>query len=58
MYKIFYALLTILWICDIANFPQLEVLDTTYPINFWIWFFIWICLPSYKNVVKFDKDDK
>ena len=42
MYKLFYSLLTIVWILDIINIPQLEFLDTTYPINELAWFLIWI----------------
>lgn len=56
MYKIFYAILTIIWILDIVNFPGFEILDTTYPINFWIWLLIWIFLPSYKDIRKVEKD--
>ena len=46
MYKLFYSLLTIVWILDIINIPQLECLDTTYPINTLAWFLIWIFIPS------------
>ena len=56
MYKIFYAILTIIWILDIVNFPGFEILDTTYPINFWIWLLIWIFLPSCKDTRKVEKD--
>lgn len=58
MYKIFYAILTIIWILDIVNFPGFEILDTIYPINFWIWLLIWIFLPSYKDIRKVEKDNK
>ena len=33
MYRILYAILTIVWILDIVNFPGMEFLDTTYPVN-------------------------
>ena len=33
MYKTFKALIKIIWILDVLNIPQLEFLDTTYPIN-------------------------
>jgi hypothetical protein len=46
MYTIFYALLTIFWVLDIFNLPFMEVFDTTYQINGWLWFFIWIFLPT------------
>ena len=56
MYKIFYAVLTIVWILDTINFPGFEVLDTAYPINFWIWLLIWIFIPGYKDIRKVEKD--
>lgn len=46
MYKIFYAMIMIIWVGDVLNFPQLECLDTTYPINFLGWLLILILLPS------------
>lgn len=46
MYKLFYAILTLIWILDILNFPQFEILDTTYPINTLGWFLIWVFIPS------------
>lgn len=58
MYKTFYALLTIVWVLDILNLPFVEVLDTTYAINGWTWFWIWVLLPSTKqvNTHKFEID--
>lgn len=56
MYKTFYAILTIIWILDIVNFPGFEILDTTYSVNFWIWLLIWIFLPSCKDIRKVEKD--
>ena len=52
MYKIFYSLLTIVWVLDIINVPFMEMLDTTYPINTLAWFLIWIFLPSTKVVIE------
>jgi hypothetical protein len=46
MYKIFKTILSIIWVLDIINLPQLEFLDTTMPINGLAWFLIWLCLPS------------
>ena len=46
MYKIFGAIITIVWILDILNIPQLEILDTTIPINTLAWLLIWLLLPS------------
>ena len=58
MYKTLYAMLTIIWILDIVNFPGFEILDITYPINFCIWLLIWIFLPSCKDIRKVEKDNK
>lgn len=57
MYNIFYALLTIFWILDIANVDFMEMFDTTYPINGWLWFAIWLFIPSATNYYK-DRSDK
>ena len=46
MYKIFNAILTIVWVLDILNVPCMEVLDTTIPINTLGWFLIWLFIPS------------
>lgn len=46
MYRVFYGFLTIVWILDIVNFPGMEFLDTTYPVNGLLWFLIWAFLPS------------
>ena len=40
MYKIFRALMNIVWVLDILNLPFMQFLDTTYPINGWAWFLI------------------
>lgn len=47
MYKMFYALLNIIWICDILNI--IPYLDTTLPINGLAWFLIIMCIPSPSN---------
>lgn len=52
MYKIFYAVLSIVWVLDILNLPFMQMLDTTYPINGWAWFLIWLVVPTTKTVVK------
>jgi hypothetical protein len=46
MYKILYAAIIIFWILDICNLPFMEIFDTTYPINTWVWFLIHIFLPK------------
>lgn len=46
MYKIFNAILTVIWILDIVNIPCLEFLDTTIPINTLAWFLIWLFIPK------------
>lgn len=58
MYKTFYAILTIIWILDIVNFPGFEILDTTYPVNFWLWLLIWISLPSYKDTKTIEENNQ
>jgi len=52
MYKIFNAILSIIWILDVINIPQFAFLDTTIPINALAWLLIWIVVPSTK-----DKED-
>lgn len=53
MYKTFKALLTIIWLIDIFNINFMigdtniaYFLDNTLPINGWLWFFIWLLIPS------------
>ena len=46
MYKIFNAILTVIWVLDIVNIPYLEFLDTTIPINTLAWVLIWLFIPS------------
>lgn len=57
MYKIFYSILIIFWILDILNFPFMEMFDTTYPINGWAWFLIWLFVPSTETIVKYRDED-
>ena len=58
MYKTFKALIKIIWILDVLNIPQLEFLDTTYPINGWAWVLILLVILSVSNDIniKIDKD--
>lgn len=49
MYKLAIAILTIIWILDILNFPCMNFLDTTLPINTLAWFLIWLFIPSTKR---------
>lgn len=46
MYKIFNALLTIVWVMDILNLPIVNFLDTEIPINTLAWILIFIFIPS------------
>ena len=46
MYKIFVALLTIVWILDILNLPFMTPLDVDIPINDLAWFLIWVFIPA------------
>lgn len=56
MYKTFVSLLIIVWIMDILNLPFMEFLDTTYPVNGWAWFLIWILIPGTGISVKVGED--
>ena len=49
MFKVFEAILRIIWVFDIINLPFMEALDTTYPINTLAWFLIWALLPTGKK---------
>lgn len=49
MYKVFYAIVIIIWILDILNLPCMIFLDTTLPINELAWFLILTLLPSTNN---------
>lgn len=57
MYKLFNAALTIFWILDIVNLPFMEMFDTTYPINGWFWFLIWMFIPSTSVVYEKSRRD-
>ena len=57
MYKFLCGVLTIFWILDILNLPFMQMFDTTYAINGFAWFLIWILLPSTETTVKHIKDD-
>lgn len=46
MYKIFNALLTIVWVMDILNLPIVNFLDTEIPINTLAWILIFIFIPG------------
>ena len=63
MYKIFKALVIIVWVLDVINVPSMEFLDTTLPINFLGWLLMLLFLPPHNtqtinHVVKFKKNDK
>ena len=50
MYKVFYAIVMIVWIIDILNIGfGGHMLDTTYPINGLAWLLIWIFIPAVTN---------
>ena len=52
MYKTIYAALVVFWVLDILNFPFMQMFDTTYQINGWAWFLIWVLLPSTTTIVE------
>lgn len=45
MYKLFYALLIIVWILDMLNMPFMAGMDTTVPINGLAWTLILMLVP-------------
>ena len=51
MYKIFVALLDIIWVLDVLNLPFMEFLDVDIPINTLAWLLIFLVLPSTTSVV-------
>lgn len=55
MYKIFRALLSITWVLDILDFPQVEFLDTTFPVNTLAWILIWCFVPAVNATVNNEK---
>lgn len=58
MYKLFKAILTIIWVIDILDFPCVQFLDTTIPINFLGWFLIWEFIPDECGFkIKIGKED-
>lgn len=50
MYKIFVALLNIVWVLDILNLPFMEFLDVGMPINALAWLLIFLVLPTTTNL--------
>jgi len=42
MFETVNMLMLIFWFFDVCNLPFMEVFDTVYPINGWIWFGIWV----------------
>ena len=56
MYKIFRALINIVWVLDILNLPFMEILDTTYPINGGTWFLILLVIPATAQTIKVKKE--
>lgn len=52
MYKIFLSIVSIIWLGDVFNLEVLSFLDTTIPINGWMWFCIWLMLPSSNTTIK------
>ena len=50
MYKIFVALLDIIWVLDILNLPFMEFMDVDIPINTLAWLLIFLVLPSTTNL--------
>ena len=55
MYKIFVALLDIIWVLDILNLPFMEFMDVDIPINTLAWLLIFLALPA-TSVVSSNKN--
>lgn len=55
MYKIFVALLNIIWVLDILNLPFMEFMDVDIPINTLAWILIFLVLPA-TSVVSSNKN--
>ena len=50
MYKVFYSLISIIWILDILQISFMNFLDTSVPINALAWFLIFVVMPDpYEN---------
>ncbi|KGJ49821.1 hypothetical protein KD33_07770 [Clostridium sp. NCR] len=52
MWYIFKFIISLVWIMDIFNFGCTHQLDTTYPINFWMWLFIWFVINELDEQIK------
>lgn len=52
MWYIFKFIISLVWVMDLFNFGCVYKLDTTYPINFWMWIFIWILINEYDEQIK------
>ena len=50
MYKIFVALLNIIWVLDVLNLPFMEFMDVDIPINTLAWILIFLTLPATTNL--------
>ena len=44
MYKTFISILSIFWLFDVMNMPFMQIFDTDYPVNGWVWFAIVLVL--------------
>lgn len=52
MWYIFKFIISLVWVMDIFNFSCVIQLDTTYPINFWMWIFIWTLIYEFDEQIK------
>lgn len=58
MYNLARLAIFIFWLLDVFNLPFMEQFDTTYPLNFWFWFVLWILLPGASTVQYVIKERK
>ena len=58
MYKIFYSLISIVWVLDILDMPFMSFLDVEFPINTLGWFLILIVLPGTESFKVINNQNK
>lgn len=52
MWFIFKLILNVVFVLDIFNVGCVSFLDTTIPINFFMWLFIWLLVYEYDDQIK------
>ena len=52
MYKTFISILSIFWLFDVMNMPFMQIFDTDYPVNGWVWFAVVLVLIMVSGVIE------